>query len=518
MVLTESDIAAFLVSPQTWGADVVQVETLETHISRIFIGGERVLKLKRHVVYPYLDFSTIEKRKRACDAEVLINRRTAPRLYKGVISINRDSDGKLHLDGSGEAVEWLVEMARFDQDGLFDRMAKVGKLDRKLMEQTAGAIADFHQHAVRVPEASGLAAVAYVLENNRQCFNDSCPQYFTRDALQNLYALYERKMRDLDSVLDQRSQAGLVRHCHGDLHLRNICLFEDKPTLFDAIEFNEKFSNIDILYDLAFLLMDLEHNGLRRLANVVANRYFDVSGRAAEDAGGFQVLGLFLSIRAAVRAHVDATQAKLLDDPTLGKQRADEALRYFNRAVEYLQPAQPRLIAVGGLSGSGKSRMARELASLVGAAPGARVVRTDVTRKRLAGRELHVRLGPEGYTAEMNTRTYEAFYNEIRKCLSEGQSVIADAVFARPHERDRIGEIAVAAGVPFDGLWLQASRTEMVKRVTERKNNVSDAGSDIVDQQLQYDLGDIAWRIIDSSGSREQTIDAGRTALGLSEI
>jgi len=515
MVSSETEIAAFLSSSHAWGRNVEHVDILETHISRIFMSGQRVLKLKRHVKYPYLDFSTLEKRKQACEAEVLINRRTAPDLYKGVVSVNRDAAGHLHLDGEGEVVDWLVEMTRFDQDGLFDRMAKAGNLDRALMERTADAVSGFHQDADNSLGVSGQFAAANVLQSNQQCFIDLCPQYFSHDAIQNLYALYDAKMAALGRILDERSEAGLVRHCHGDLHLGNICMFENRPTLFDAIEFNEDFFHIDILYDLAFLLMDLEYNGLRRLANVVVNRYFDVNGRAVEDVGNFQVLALFLSIRAAVRSHVDATQAKLLDDPAKIQQRADDALHYFNMAVDYLQPAPPRLIAVGGLSGSGKSRMARELAPFVGAAPGARVVRTDVTRKRLAGRGLHERLGPEGYTEDMNTRTYEAFYEEIKKCIGEGQSVIADAVFARPDERQRIEELASVMNVPFDGLWLEASRDEMIRRVTERKNNVSDAGAIVVDQQLDYILGEITWSRIDSSGSREQTLESGLKELNL---
>jgi len=515
MVFSETDIAAFLSNSDAWGPNLGRVDTLETHISRIFMCGERVLKLKRHVRYPYLDFTTLHKRKQACEAEVLINRRTAPELYKGIISVNCDDAGHLHLDGAGEVVDWLVEMIRFDQDGLFDQMAKAGKLDRPLMERTADVISDFHQGVDHSPSVSGRSAAADVLQNNRQCFIESCPQYFTHDAVQNLYALYDAKMATLERVLDERSEAGLVRHCHGDLHLGNICLFEDQPTLFDAIEFNEGFSHIDILYDLAFLLMDLEYNGLRRLANAVVNRYFDVNGRAAEDAGNFQVLSLFLSIRAAVRSHVNATQAKLLDDPIKIQQRAEDALRYFDMAVDYLQVAPPRLIAVGGLSGSGKSRLARNVAAFVGTAPGARVVRTDVTRKRLAGSDLHQRLGPEGYTVDMNARTYEAFYKEIQKCLNEGQSVIADAVFARPGERHRIEELASANEVTFDGLWLEASRDEMMRRVTERINNVSDAGTAVVDQQLDYDLGEITWHHVDSSGSREQTLESGLRALDL---
>ncbi len=513
--LSEMEIARFLGNPDVWGSGVDQVETVNTHISRIFLGGDRVLKLKRHVRFPYLDFSTAERRRLACEAEIAVNRRTAPGIYKRAIALTRDTDGQLSIDGEGEAVDWLVEMARFDQDTLFDRMAKAGKLNRPLMEQTAEVISRFHETADIMPGGSGRAIVQLILDSNKQCFLDLSPMYFAPEPLRVLSDLYERRMKDLGDLLDQRRDGGLVRHCHGDLHLRNICLLDGTPILFDAIEFNQDFTNIDILYDLAFLLMDLEFVGHRRFANIVLNRYFDVNGRGNDDVGNFQVLSLFLSMRAAVRAHVDAMQARSLDDPLHCQKRAKEAQSYFAMAVAYLTPRPPRLIAVGGLSGSGKSRMARELAPSVGAAPGARVVRTDVTRKRLAGSDLQDRLGADGYSAEMTARTYEAFCTEIRKCLCEGQSVVADAVFAREPERQQIAAIAAELAVPFDGLWLEAPKEVMIKRVTERKNNVSDAGRDVVDLQLGYDLGKIAWRRVDSSGPREQTITRGIKALGL---
>jgi uncharacterized protein len=510
---TEADVVAYLECSEHWAKDAENVETIVTHISRIFLAGDRVLKLKRRVKFPYLDFTTSALRKQACDAEVLINRRTAPDLYKGVVPVLRDDAGQYHLgeigDAPDDAVDWLVEMARFDQDLLFDRMAKAGDLDRGLMERTAEVISDFHEQAEIATETDGYTEADRVIVSNRKCFYQFCPEYFSHDALNTLHELYDKRMVELGDLLDQRSKAGLLRHCHGDMHLGNICLIQNTPTLFDAIEFNPDFSHIDVLYDLAFTLMDLEHHGHRRLANMVMNRYFDVNGRAQLDAGNFQALALFLSIRAAVRSQVGAAQAASLEDQKQCELRAEEALSYLDMAIAYLHPVQPRLIAVGGLSGSGKSRMARELAAFVGNPPGARVVRTDVTRKRLAGRALNERLGADGYTMEMNTRTYDAFYGEIRKCLMEGQSVIADAVFAREDERRRVAGIAAEIGVPFNGLWLEAPREIMLKRVTERKNNVSDAGVDVVGQQLDYDLGDINWSRIDSSGSREQTLKTG---------
>ena len=319
----------------------------------------------------------------------------------------------------------------------------------------------------------------------------------------------------LAHVLDRRRDRGRVRHCHGDLHLRNICLVDGRPTLFDGIEFNMAFATIDVLYDLAFLLMDLDHRGLRRLASIVFNRYLDVTGDGAEEAGGLRVTALFLSMRAAIRAHVDAAQAASLEDRDKARSRAEEARDYMRRAIDYLDPTPPRLIAVGGLSGSGKSRLARELAPFLGAAPGARVARTDAIRKRLAGVGLNERLGGDGYAQAMTERTYRAMAAEAAEALAAGQSAIADAVFASPDERLAIADVARAAGVPFQGLWLEAAPEVMAERVRKRRRNVSDADVAVLEKQLAYDLGAIEWRRIDSSGPREETLKTGLAALGL---
>jgi aminoglycoside phosphotransferase family enzyme/predicted kinase len=514
-VITEPDIVAFLETPDVWGSGVSNVDVIETHISRVFMAGNRVLKLKRRVKFPYLDFSLIEQRKLNCLAEVTINKRTAPDLYKGVIPITMESSGTLALNGDGQVVDWLVEMARFDQDTLFDRLAREGRLTRLTMMKTADIISDFHDMAEVITGWSGADGIRRTLALNANSFSRSCPDVFTRESLTHLNSKFDQRMDDVKSVLNQRSSAGLIRHCHGDLHLRNLCLFNDQPTLFDAIEFNDEFSHIDILYDLAFLLMDLDYEGHGEFANMVMNRYFDTSARSRIDPGNFQVLPLFLSIRSAVRSHVDAAQALTLDDPDLCEKRALAAKRYFEMADNYLDTKSPRLIAVGGLSGSGKSVFAQRLAPVISSAPGARVVRTDVIRKNLAGQSLHSRLTESGYTPEMNKRTYDEFYAEIRKCLNEGQTVIADAVFSRPSERDRIKSISEELSLPFGGLWLETPKEVLKERVASRKNDASDAGIAVVEQQSKYDLGHISWIKLDSSKSCEQTLKIGKGILGV---
>lgn len=511
----QEDTVALLSRPDTLGPDVATVRCVETHVSKVFIGGERVLKLKRAVRFPYLDFSTPDLRRQACEAEVTINSRTAPDIYKGAVAVTRRADGGVELDGGGEPVDWVVEMVRFDEDTLFDRLASSGKLRRRAMEELADTIAHFHDGAEIRTEAGGRSGIAMIIKNNVQAFAEAGAEILDVDQMARLGDLSHRAIERIGPILEGRRLAGSVRHCHGDLHLRNICLVDGRPTLFDAIEFDPAFAEIDVLYDVAFLLMDLDYRKQRRLANVTLNRYLDVTGEVSESPGVLSALPLFLSMRAAIRSHVDAAQAAMLSDPGQRARRAEEAKAYLAMALDYLSPPPPRLIAVGGLSGSGKSRMARELAPLVGAAPGARVVRSDVTRKRLMGVDLTDRLGPEGYVPEVTTRTFEAVYDEVRAGLADGHSVIADTVFSNPAQRDTVAGIAGEFDVPFQGLWLEAPREVMEARVTERQHNVSDATVEIVRLQQDYDLGEILWHRIDSSGPRDATVNEGRTVLSL---
>ena len=514
----QEEIIRLLSDPAVFGPEdgpgAGTVDRIETHVSLVFLGPRRVYKLKRAVTFPYLDFSTPEKRRLACEAEVRINRRTAPSIYLGVVAITREADGTLALDGDGEAVDWVVEMERFDEDTLFDRLAQKGGLGRAMMEDLADAIADFHQMAQSRTDGGGGDGIGMIIESNAECFAGVEKGILDPAEAETLTGLSQKALKALAPVLDRRRDSSRVRHCHGDLHLRNICIVEGRPTLFDAIEFNDAFATIDVLYDLAFLLMDLDHRGLRRLANIVFNRYLDVTGDGTGEAGGLRVMALFLSMRAAIRSHVDAAQAQTLSDRKKARARAEESNDYLNMALNYLAPEPPRLIAVGGLSGSGKSRMARELAPFLGVAPGARVVRSDSTRKRLAGVPLTRRLGNEGYSAEMTQRTFEALYEEALAALRAGQSVIADAVFATPESRRAIERVADKAGVPFCGLWLEAPAEVMARRVTERQRNVSDADARILERQLTYDLGRIEWHRIDSSGPRQETLKAGLGLIG----
>lgn len=507
----QDSVIEFLSSPDAFGPGTGRAERVETHISVVFLAGNRAYKLKRAVRYPYLDFSTLEKRRTACDAEVRINRRTAPSLYKGIVAVTREADGRLAVGGAGAPVEWLVEMARFEEETRFDRLAAKNALGRDTIEDLADAIAAFHA-AAEIRDVDTVAGLGLTIDGDSASMESLAGGIFDVADIGRLAELSRRALAELAPLLQARRRAGRVRRCHGDLHLRNICMVDGRPTLFDAIEFNDTFADIDVLYDLAFLVMDLDRRGQRRLANVVLNRYLDVSG----DDGGLRCLPLFLSLRAAIRAHVQATAATKAGDGVRAKALRAEAGEYLAAAFEYLAPgAPPMLIAVGGLSGSGKSRLARALAPFVGAAPGARVQRTDVIRKRLMGKDPTVRLGPEGYTREMSGRTYGTLYELVRTSLDAGRTTIADAVFAAADERRRIAAVAAEAGVVFRGFWLEAPADVMERRVSERKRNASDATVEVVRRQAHYDLGTIEWTRVDSSGAKAATLSRALAALGI---
>ena len=511
IVEDQGDVIAFLSRPQAYGSGASAVERLETHVSVIFLTGDRAYKLKRAVRFPYLDFSTSALRRTSCEAEVAVNRRTAPGMYLGVVAVTREPGGGLRLGGDGAPVDWLVEMTRFDQDTLFDRLARLGALDRPAMEDLADAVARLHGEAVERGRSGGHAGMGVIVDGNAETFAECANGVLDPVKVERLNVSTRRALDGCAALLDARRAGGRVRHCHGDLHLRNIFRMDGKPTLFDAIEFNPLLSDIDVLYDLAFLLMDLDHRGLRRLASIALNRYLDITG----DTAGLGALGLFLSVRAAIRSHVGAAAAAAQTDRAEARRSRAEARAYLDRALACLAPPPPVLVAIGGFSGAGKSRLARELAPFLGAVPGARVVRSDVIRKRLSGVDLLARLGPEGYSAAMTERTYRTMFEEAQTALEAGYAVFADAVFARPEQRRAVAAISASTRVPFHGLWLEAPLEARQRRVTVRRGNVSDADAGVVRAQAAYDVGEIDWNRIDSSGPREETLGKARALIGL---
>ena len=505
----QQEVVAFLTQPQAYGGAADEVTRIDTHISTVFLAGDRAYKMKRAVRYDYLDYLGLERRRRFCEAEVALNRRTAPALYRGVVAVTRDADGTLHLGGAGAPVEWLVEMARFDQDSLFDRMAMAGRLTPALLNALADEVAAFHVLAKRVTDRSGAEVMRWVVSGNVEEIAERTPAIFASGSVSSLKDRTALALRDAGPLLDARSAAGRLRHCHGDLHLRNICLHDGTPTLFDGIEFNEAISVIDVLYDLAFLLMDLEHRGHRDYANLVFNRYLAMT----EELDGLPALALFLSCRAAIRAHTTAAAADAQTDPAAASDLEAEARAYLDLAAAFLDRPAPRLIAIGGLSGTGKSTLAQRIAPLIGCRPGALLLRSDVTRKRLFGVAPEEALDAAAYTLEHSARVYARLQSEVAQALAAGYSVIVDAVFARADERVAIERIALDAGVSATGLWLDAPPEILRARVTGRTGDASDADAAVVRQQLSYDTGPMEWQRVDAGGGADDTFAAVMAAI-----
>jgi aminoglycoside phosphotransferase family enzyme/predicted kinase len=480
-------------------------EIIETHISRIFLCGDRALKMKRAVRLPYVDFSTAQLRLETCEKELELNSRTAPGLYLGVRRITREPDGRLAMDGQGELADAVIEMVRFDQSCLLEAMAIRGALTPQLMGDVAHMIAGFHREAPIAREIPGAANMAGVLDINEAGFATS--NVFPAGERQAFNAAFRQALSRHAALLDRRSGEGKVRRCHGDLHLRNICLLEGEPRLFDCIEFNDAIATIDVLYDLAFLLMDLWRRGLPDFANLVMNRYLDET----HDEHGFTLLPFFMAVRAAVRAHVTATQVEEASGDV--SRPLAEARSYFTLALELLAQPPARLLAIGGLSGSGKTTIADALAPHAGAPPGARILESDRIRKAMHGVPAQARLPDEAYRPEISQRVYAQMASRAAALLSDGGTVLADAVFDRDEDRKRIANAARDAGVPFTGFWLDAPAELLRRRVSARKAGPSDAGIEVLEAQLARFSGVTGWRKIDASGDAAAIVTAMLEAL-----
>jgi uncharacterized protein len=508
----QADVVAFLSDPASYATRPARVERCDTHGALVFLAGEEAWKIKRAVRFPYMDLSTLDKRQAVCAREVEINRRTAPEIYLGCVLITRSADGSLAFGGDGAPVEWAVRMRRFEQSALLSRIAEAGTLPSGLAKDLADAVYVSHRAA---PSAAGIEG-APRFERLALSVSQTLAGVSGMLGAGRLQQLQERmatQLRRAAAVLDERAAAGSVRRCHGDLHLNNIVLWRERPVLFDALEFDDDLATIDTLYDLAFLLMDLDIRGHRAEANAVLNRYLWRSA-ATLDLRGLQALPLFLGLRSAIRAMVTAERAGQETGDAQTRHR-DEAGRYLDAALAVLAPPAPRLIAIGGLSGTGKSTVARALAPRIGPTPGAVHLRSDLERKSLFGVDETTRLGLEAYARGAGEQVYAILTEKMRHVLAAGHAGIADAVFARPEERAQIERVAAALGVPFRGLWLDAPPEALLARVAARTGDASDATADVVRQQLGYETGALSqgWIRVDAGAGPAATLDNARKAL-----
>lgn len=473
----QEEVLRFLGHAKTHGLASPPVR-IDTHSSVVFLAGDDVYKVKRAIKLPFLDYSSLAKRRYFCEREFAINHRLAPSIYKGVVAISRTPAG-FALGGSGEVVEWAVHLRRFDESRTLDHVAESGGLDAQVVRDLAAVVVTAHRAAKPVRDGQATEALAGVIDETLNALIEAVP-LFPRDKAEAFDRAMRASFHEIRGLLMTREATGHVRHCHGDMHLRNIVLLDGKPTLFDAIEFDDRIATTDTLYDLAFLLMDLWSKHLHGEANEVLNRYLWLADDLIDELSGLAALPLFLSLRAAIRAKVAALGAA---KAPAARQATSEARHYFETAREFLKAARPCLIAVGGRSGTGKSTLARALAPAVGRAPGAIHLRSDIERKR----QFHIaeteRLPSSAYTPDVSHRIYEALDKQARTALQAGQSVIVDATFLSEFETNAVDQVARQAGADFRGFWLEAPTRLLMERLATRINDASDATPDVLRRQ-----------------------------------
>lgn len=499
IVESQKDVVEFLSSPASFGGAPVQ--RIDTHLSHVFLVGARVYKIKRAVRYDFADFSTLEQRKTACEKEIEINRRTAAKMYLGAVPIYRGPEG-VGWKAAGEIEEWAVEMVRFNTGDQFDQLLSRSALKAGDVERLADKIAAFHLKAAPMIMSGAGDKPEQVIDQIAAALEGRDFGAVRPGAVAHWAKLARAELESCRARLDARGRHGWVRHCHGDLHLANICMFQGEPTPFDAIEFNDEIAEVDVLYDLAFTVMDFVHHGRSDFANLLLNRYLS----ATRDYAGLRVMALFQSLRAAVRAMVASLPAQPEETQRL-------AGRYFDLALEFLVgESKPQLIAIGGYSGTGKSTLARCLAHALDHHYGAIVLRSDIVRKRLEGRPPETRLGPQAYSERRTEQVYTRLFRDARHALRAGQTVIVDATFLSAAYRKSAERLAQNADAPFTGIWLTAPRDILMGRVEARSGDASDATAAVVLKQLERGGPAQGWRIVDASESPGATL---RTTLGV---
>lgn len=470
-----------MLQPDFYDHVVQDIQIIQTHISYVFLTGEFAYKVKKAVNFGFLDFSSLEKRHFFCQEELRLNNRLAPNLYLAVLPIYQHNDRFSLTSSSAEAVEYAVKMRQFPQEQLLIHLFERGELTFAHITTIAQQIAQFHQIAAtsnHISQFGTAQAMAKVAEDN---YNHSEP-YIGRGQTQVQFDLTrqftDRFFADHEADFARRIDQNKIRECHGDLHLKNICLWQNQIQIFDCIEFNEPFRNSDVLYDLAFLFMDLEFRGRPDLANRLLNVYLEETN----DYEGLLFMPLFCSMRAYIRAKVTSF---LLDDPNIpidGKISAQaEAGAYYQLAYQYTQRGHnlPQVILTCGLSGAGKSTIARELAIKLNAIH----IRSDAIRKHLAGIDLKERGDQTIYSAQMTQKTYDRLLELAQLLTAQGFTVILDAKYDRFSLREKVRE-----GVKFPIKIIHCVAdmdilAERLERRAQEKSDIADATADLLARQ-----------------------------------
>lgn len=484
---------------------------IRTHCAHIFLIDDKAYKIKSDVRFSYLDMTTLNTRKQLCERELEINAPVLPGIYLAVVPVTMNDMREISIDGSGIVVEWALKMRRFDEENVLENIAIRGDLGIAMAKDMGRSLAEYHSGLSSLNVTDGYLRIQEVQEELHDELG-LLDTVFTPEQLGKFEYLGKRTLFKCRHHLDQRAQDGYIKRCHGDLHLRNILMTPEGPTPFDALEFDERMATTDILYDIAFLLMDMVHRDLLAQSNALLNAYLLHS--PPKQFEGLRHLPLFLYTRAAIRAMTTAQAAKQqtqVEQTLLGQAR-----QYLAEANAYLQNGKPRLVAIGGLSGSGKSSVSGIIATQLCPAPGAVLLRSDAERKKLAGVRESARLPQSYYTKEWSIKVYQILFYKAQMALNSGATVIIDAVFHEEEQRIKVQDIACRENVLFSGCWLEAPTTILKQRISQRRNDASDADVQVLQKQLLKATGFLKWAHIDAGGTLTQTIDNVINEIGVS--
>ena len=454
------------------------IEVLQTHISYIFLTGDYAYKLKKPLDLGFLDFSSLEKRRFFCQQELELNQPIAPDIYLDVLTITQQEE-TLALNGNGKVVEYILKMRQFPQSTLLSEMEKAGTLTESLLEALGKKVARFHQDTKTndyIRDFGKPETIEAAINENYQQTKKYIGLTQEETKFKATKAFTDRFFQENYALLKQRQTNHSIRECHGDLHLKNICYWQDKIQLFDRIEFNEPFRFVDVMYDVAFTVMDLEFRGRADLGNIFLNHYLEYTG----DWEGVQVLPLYLSRQAYVRAKVNSL---MLDDPNITEEAKEKAKakasQYYHLAWYYTQPQQGRFWMMSGLSGSGKSTVAREMAKQENAIH----LRSDAVRKHLAGIDLEASGDETIYRPEMTEKTYQRLLEIGILLASQGWKVILDAKYDRQRLREAVITEAESHNIPLEIIHCYAPMEVLRDRVSQRTGDISDATPNLLAEQ-----------------------------------
>lgn len=485
MSATSAELISSLQRAELYPHPVTKLELIETHISWVILTGPYAYKIKKPVNLGFLDFSSLAQRKLYCEEELRLNRRTAPSFYLDVVTISGSaSQPQLQDDGNGDAIEYAVKMRQFPQDAQLDHLLEQGGLNASHIDAFARLVAGFHQQIDVAAADDDYGEPAQVMQPVEENFSQIGERRLTAEQQSLLDELQEwstTEFQRLETRLLERKQQGFIRECHGDMHLRNLAWIDEQPVAFDGIEFNANLRWIDVLSEVAFLVMDLQDRNQPELAQRFLNGYLERSG----DYVGTALLPFYLVYRALVRAKVAAIRAGQEDIEDAERSRLqDEMTEYLRLAQRYTQMQGEHLIIARGLSGSGKTTLTQ---SLLEQLPAIRI-RSDVERKRLAGLEATERANAEPgegiYTPKYSEQTYGCLLELASQILDAGYNVIVDATFLQKNQREMFQQLAEVKNIAFHILNFSARTETLQQRIMKRSGDASDADLAVLQKQL----------------------------------